>query len=79
MTVNPPHDEFRERARRAAEAREIADGYAGALRRRALRAFLIAAWCVVLMWLAWEIATWPLPGFIERSPIVEELREHGGR
>jgi hypothetical protein len=79
MTVTPPHDEFRERARLVAESQGIADAYAGGLRRRAIRAFLIGGWCLLLMWLVWEIATSPVPRFIDRSPAFQELLDRGGR
>jgi hypothetical protein len=79
MTVQSAQDEFKARAVLVAEAQQVADEYSRALRERAVRAFLIAAGGVLLMWLAWELATWPLPGFLQRSLVVEELREHGGR
>ena len=79
MTVLTGHDEFEERARLAAEAQKIADEYVGGLRRVAIDAFLIAGACAFLAWLGWEIATGSAPEFIERDPVVEEIREHLGR
>jgi hypothetical protein len=79
MTVAGVQDEFEERARRVAEAQGLAVGYAQGLLRCALNAFLIGGLCVFALWLVWRVAARPLPDSLERSPLVEELREHGRR
>ena len=79
MTAQTGQDEFSERARLAAEAQKIADDYVGRLRRVAIDAFLIAAACVFLAWLGWQLATGSGPEFIERDPVVQEIGEHVGR
>ena len=68
-------DEFLERRKRAFEVQRMATEYAAQLRRHALAFLSIGFACVVLMWLAWRLATWSLPAFLDRGDVAKELRE----
>lgn len=77
MTEAPSHtpDEFEERARRVAEAQEVARDYSGLWGRAAVRAFTLGFAGILLLLMVWILSTWHAASD-QPNLAVEEVREH---